>query len=414
MYLRNTIDARTIEAQDEAGNWIQLPDSARWSMRNVPKPFTSWYYGRWQVAATGLFTFVCMYFNCWMQVYAEKRAAVFHTIPRKYNMTQADRDALNTLPDLGFDFLPHLSQSWLADAWVLVFLAVTHLRFLGTPMGVTIFRRWLFCLGALFFLRGISIVVTMLPNPLHTCDPTKTLDSIEEYGYFLSAGRILLGQLVTCSDVLYSGHTVNLTLCALMWNMYSHKQGAALFTCDPAGDACCPDQPAENEAGHLVRTTTTKSFAWVYATSGYVMIIATRFHYSVDVFIGLFMCLFFWKFYHYCTSIDRRTHPLHVTQLWHGISHCRVVLLRGSSTDLRSLYVDTEKSINRLLIWAEKDSEPFSLDDDVGRKWRSSFSSNRSKGPGTPTAHDLADVAAADAGAAAAAAAAGDDAKPKN
>ncbi len=80
---------------------------------------------------------------------------------------------------------------------------------------------------------------------------------------------------------------------------------------------------------------------------------------------------------------------------------------------LRSLYVDTEKSINRLLIWAEKDSEPFSLDDDVGRKWRNSFSSNRSKGPGTPTAHDLADVAAADAGAAAAAAG-GDDAKPKN
>ena len=34
---------------------------------------------------------------------------------------------------------------------------------------------------------------------------------------------------------------------------------------------------------------------------------------------------------------------------------------------LRSLYVDTEKSINRLQIWAEADSEPFSLDDDVVR-----------------------------------------------
>ena len=51
---------------------------------------------------------------------------------------------------------------------------------------------------------------------------------------------ILAGQEVTCADVLYSGHTVNLTLCALIWHYYSHVDGALLVDTEVTA---CPSRP---------------------------------------------------------------------------------------------------------------------------------------------------------------------------
>ena len=58
----------------------------------------------------------------------------------------------------------------------------------------------------------------MLPNPLRNCISTASLDS----SMFLEGIKIMTGQTWTCADVLFSGHTVNLTLDALMFYRYSH------------------------------------------------------------------------------------------------------------------------------------------------------------------------------------------------
>ena len=47
-----------------------------------------------------------------------------------------------------------------------------------------------------------------------------------------SAILIVAWQRVTCADVLFSGHTVNLTMCALIWDEYSHEKDALIIDTD--------------------------------------------------------------------------------------------------------------------------------------------------------------------------------------
>jgi len=79
-----------------------------------------------------------------------------------------------------------------------------------------IFRRHIFCLGTLFIFRAFSIISTMLPNPADYCVTDV------QYSPWYEAFRILSGATVTCADVMYSGHTVNITLCSMTWHCYSH------------------------------------------------------------------------------------------------------------------------------------------------------------------------------------------------
>ena len=164
----------------------------RYNLRNTRR------FASRAMAFSGIYAFFAMYFNTCMQYVAQARSEVFRELPVKYNMTAADADLLTTLPDLGFDVLPFVEPAWLADLFVLVLVAATHARFVPTPMGATIFRRWLLCLGTLFGLRGFAIVLTMLPNPLKGCK-TEALN----YNPFYAGLLILSGQIVTCADVLY-------------------------------------------------------------------------------------------------------------------------------------------------------------------------------------------------------------------
>ena len=116
-----------------------------------------------------------------------------------------------------------------------------------------------------------------------------------------SALLIVAWQRVTCADVLYSGHTVNLTICALIWDEYSHEKDALIIDTDTEWDlfeTCCRNRPLVNRAGYLMRPTFMKVFMWVFCLVGFIVIIATKFHYTVDVFLGAVITIFVWKFYH--------------------------------------------------------------------------------------------------------------------
>lgn len=84
-------------------------------------------------------------------------------------MSEEDARKVNELPDLGFEILPLVEFHQLSDIWVFSVIGITILRFSCTPMRKTILRRWLFILGCLFGCRAISIIITLLPNPLHSC-----------------------------------------------------------------------------------------------------------------------------------------------------------------------------------------------------------------------------------------------------
>jgi len=203
-----------------------------------------------------------------------------------------------TLPDLGYDVLPKIDSIW-SDYVLYGLLLATAVRFgaVQKVMRSTIWRRWMTMLGILFFLRGISIVVTPLPNPDHTCKSTLPRDEF----ILLSALKVMLYVAGTCDDVLYSGHTTNLTLFALMWHRYSHVHPVVEYNgygCDEAG-SLCPEGPAtEEDSGDLLRCTPAKLIVWAYTVCSYCVIIASHFHYTIDVFIATVLTLLVWKLYH--------------------------------------------------------------------------------------------------------------------
>jgi hypothetical protein len=239
-----------------------------------------------------------MYFNCVVQVAVQRRADAWlrRTIAASGGSLSAATDPLSPLPDLGFEWLPHLREAWLADAWVGATLVLTIVRFVITARRMIIFRRFLLILGWMFLLRGVCISVTMLPNPLAGC-VASTADSGSA---FAQGFLIMVLARKTCADVLFSGHTVNLTLAALTWHTYSHIAPIAVGGRLDSLLCGCNAVPLHGPASaqDLARCTIVKTAAWAAAACGYFVIIATRFHYTIDTLVALVLTVLSWKIFH--------------------------------------------------------------------------------------------------------------------
>ena len=70
---------------------------------------------------------------------------------------------------------------------------------------------------------------------------------------------------ITCGDMVFSGHSVLIVLCALTWHTYYERSQA-------------------NVNG-------VKVFAWAWAFAGLISIIGTRLHYSLDVLLAWYLSL---------------------------------------------------------------------------------------------------------------------------
>ncbi|GMH61696.1 hypothetical protein TrVE_jg13095 [Triparma verrucosa] len=266
--------------------WPCLPEGGcknMFTLQNLKDVVTS------PLFVTFLWLFFGMYVNCVVQVYAQYRSSQINA---------------STLPDVGFDLLPTFSPL-LADLACYGAMLLTLLRFF---FGLTssnsrirrhIFRRHILCLGCLFLLRSASIISTMLPNPADYC-----ITDVQ-YSPFYEAFRILLGQTVTCADVMYSGHTVNITLCSMTWHYYSHV--VPLTTFDPV---CGGWGRLTNKVGDLERFTTCKIMVWIFTFVGYAFIIGSRFHYTLDVFIGSLLTIVVFKVYY------ARLRTAHLSGTW--------------------------------------------------------------------------------------------------
>lgn len=113
-----------------------------------------------------------------------------------------------------------------------------------------ILRRFLFIYGSVFCLRSFSIVLTVLPNPLEQCQ------TVLHPNPFVAAWLLILHINHTCSDVFFSGHAVGMTLFTLFWQKYTK---------------------------HLF----FKVIMWIVWVVGCFLIIATHYHYTIDVIFGV-------------------------------------------------------------------------------------------------------------------------------
>jgi len=308
-----------------------------------------------QLVLAIVITILSFYIDSIVQIFAQKRSVeYYHGEP-------------HALPDLGFDAFPFIPDLWdrnVGDMYVTLIVCLTVLRFYLTPiLRQTIFRRWLLVVSVLLLLRGCSIIITLLPDPYPTCK-APDLDN-----FWVDSILILLQIRRTCGDVLYSGHTVNITLAALVWTEYSHL--SPIILCAPTPSDCvhctyCHNQVAPQtdiEAvippyiptgiyppyvplpvhilspdGSVRRCTITKYLAWLAAITGYFLIIASHYHYSVDVFVGFFFTCLFWKAYHLTVRV------CHLRRDWLGVFLC---WFEANSEDIAIFHLCIPSPYNR-------------------------------------------------------------------
>lgn len=225
-----------------------------------------------QVVTSVILGLSALYCDCLAQVYLQQTV----------NTTAVSEPLI----DMGFNLLGYWKSPHAADRVLIAFVGITALRFVIFPgpyaMRWTIIRRWFICMGLLFLLRGMSIICTILPNPDLDCEASIGEAGEDNWNMFVLAWGIVLGKYVTCADVLYSGHTVNFTLAALIW--YDYSRLCPIFS--------------DGKQRWIDKFQLHRVFAMTYVMCGYIVIIKTHFHYTVDVWIGFWMTYFVWSYYH--------------------------------------------------------------------------------------------------------------------
>lgn len=128
--------------------------------------------------------------------------------------------------------------------------------------------------------------------------------------------------------MLFSGHTVNLTVCALSWHSYSRT--APLFyrsnaSSSPTGPFASCVRYGDTLSEVLIWVI--RILVWVTACVGYYLIIATHLHYTDDVVLALYLTFFLWFYY------------------WKSLRVCH----------------QQKSMVDKILFWVEKDAQDFDV-----------------------------------------------------
>jgi hypothetical protein len=109
--------------------------------------------------------------------------------------------------------IPSKMVDWVLSALV-VMSVVCHLIFVkpGIRFLLTA-RRFFWLLGIAYGLRALSMAGTILPPSDSSCHYQYT----SPMDFVLLLPRVLLGENISCSDQLFSGHTILATLLACFW-----------------------------------------------------------------------------------------------------------------------------------------------------------------------------------------------------
>lgn len=82
------------------------------------------------------------------------------------------------LPDVFLSFLNYYYKRWnlpvdLSDRMIAVSAICTSIRIFSMgPRTLTVTRRFLFVAGTVYLIRAVTVVLTVLPNPLKECEST--------------------------------------------------------------------------------------------------------------------------------------------------------------------------------------------------------------------------------------------------
>jgi len=237
------------------------------------------------------FFFSCAYLNTLASVCAGYRTPWI--LVRNLDGTASDK---RTLPDLGHDVWAFILQYFgfehdyvndysIPDQLVTRLSVFTILFGACHPQRFVIMRRSVVILGIMMALRAITVSVTQLPDASPVCQAQ--FDDPDGRGHykrtemfpkaFWRAWIFLWDPThhVSCGDMVFSGHTTCLTICAMVFKRYCKAKWLktkVFIRWHPPEWSCT-----------LVRWA-----VYVYVFVGALLIIGTRLHYTLDVCIAAF------------------------------------------------------------------------------------------------------------------------------
>jgi PAP2 superfamily C-terminal len=179
-----------------------------------------------------------------------------------------------TLFDAGHWLIPKLASSKLTDDLLQLQMAVALLAiiFYAKPANnksTRIFTvlKILQTMGIGYFIRSISMLVIVLPNPDTECVSTWAVSEIWMYEVF----RIINRQRITCGDLFFSGHTMTSAAFGLaVWNDTVITQSKII---------------------NRIFQISYKLFTWL----NWFLITNTRLHYTIDVIVAVLITNYVWS-----------------------------------------------------------------------------------------------------------------------
>jgi len=233
-----------------------------------------------------------------------------------------------TLPDIGHDLCSALVTAmgfdnaevdlWLEingflipDTVVSIMASTTLIFVLAHPKRFQILRRTLIIQAFVFLLRSICVFSTQLPDAHPICQaqftsPSGAYKRKPMFPKAFARAWVVLwahDEHITCGDMVFSGHTTVLSLCAMVFFQYCRvdemRTAGPVFT-----------QPLAYLTGGRLRVTErtcgfARALTAVYALVGACLIIATRLHYTLDVALALYLTSRSFRWYHDAASYEK-------------------------------------------------------------------------------------------------------------
>merc|ERR1712181_27066 len=142
----------------------------------------------------------------------------------------------------------------MGDFGVMSLLIFTILRCLFHPDRKRCLRRLFVVGGIISILRGISITITILPEPSPLCaDYVIPRHEIIFVALYHKLFAYIKGTSpLDCGGVFFSGHSATLATCAMVWMQYTNLR-------------------------------VVQALVWIYAIMTGLAMILVRFHYTLDV-----------------------------------------------------------------------------------------------------------------------------------
>lgn len=180
------------------------------------------------------------------------------------------------LPDLGFDVLaPYPDLSWLPNTMIYLLLFASLVRCVLSRQGLTIIRRILFVHAITMLMRSLTLVATSYPDPSLQCVDYVPPSNVNPFW----AKTLGNADLITCGDLMFSGHTLIYVVLALAWQKYFYVIEKVLF--------------------------------WLFTLVAVIMLSVARLHYLNDIIVALYVVFAVWHIYHlYAETPRARQNPI--------------------------------------------------------------------------------------------------------